>query len=255
MTAPSTALVLAGGQGTRMAATHADVPKPLVRVRGMPLLTLVLRQLRRHGVEDVHLALRHRAAEIEEHLARDGTPDFRSLRCHREQLPLGTAGALALLAAVPGDVLVVNADLLSGIDLGMLGRVHAERRADMTIATHWENRRLELGEVLVDGDERVTDYVEKPIKRYRISSGTYVVGRRVRELVGPAGWLPLPELVQRAIAARMRVVAHDHGAAWIDVNTSADLVVAERLLADDPIAFGLRADELQSAVLRWGIVP
>lgn len=253
MTAPQQALVIAGGQGTRMAPAQADVPKPLVRVCGVPLLAHVCHTLRRHGVRRVHFALRHEAATIERFVRDELAADFDEVHFLVEHEPLGTVGALALLPRNDAEVLVLNGDLLSGIDLTRLREVHCERRADLTIATHWEQQRLELGEVLVDADERVTAYREKPVKRYRISSGTYVVGPAVRALLGAPAWLPFPELVQRTLAVGLTVVAHDHGAAWLDVNTPTQLADAERRLADDPLAFGMDPRELRDATLRWGI--
>lgn len=254
-TAPAIALVIAGGQGTRLAATHGALPKPLVAIHGMPLLAHVFHQLRRHGVQQVYVALRHRAAEIEAFVRRHLLGGFRAVHCLHETQPLGTAGALGLLPRSAHEVLVLNGDLLSGIDLTVLAGVHQRRHSDLSIATHWESRRLELGEVVVDGDECVTDYLEKPLKRYRISSGTYVVGPAVRALVDGSKWLPFPDLVQQALGLGLRVHAHDHGAAWIDVNTAEQAAAAERLLREDPLAFGLHPSELHEAALQFGIQP
>ncbi len=253
MTAPRTALVIAGGLGSRLAVDRPEHPKPLLPVCGVPLLALGWMQLRRHGVEEIHFSLRHRAEEliafVTDHLA-DGVA---RVHFHVEAEPLGTIGALALLRARTEPVLVVNADLLSGIDLGRLGAAHAARGSDLTIAVHWQRQRLELGEVACDVDGRVEAYLEKPLKEYRISSGTYVVGSRVLRLLGSPTWLPFPELVERALSTGCRVHAHDHGAAWLDVNDLAGLARAQRWLGDDPVAFGLRPEELDATVLRLGI--
>ncbi|MCA8976305.1 MAG: nucleotidyltransferase family protein [Planctomycetes bacterium] len=255
MTAPATALVIAGGQGTRMASSYADLAKPLVRVHGVPLIAHVFRSLRRHGVNEVYLALRHRGAQLETFVREHLTTGFAAVHFLHEDEPLGTIGSRALLPDAAGAVLVQSGALLSGIDLTELGRVHHARGADLTIATHWERPRLELGEVLTDDDERVTGYLEKPVKRYRISSGTYIVGPAARRLLGAPRWLPFPELVQMTLAAGLAVRAHDHGAPWIDVNTPEQATAAESMLADDPIGFGMHPEELRDATLRWGIAP
>jgi NDP-sugar pyrophosphorylase family protein len=221
------ALLVAGGRGERLAATHPQRPKALIEVGGVALLDRNLERVAAAGLRDVWIALGHRAEEIAKHVfSRAGTPELIV-----ERTPLGTIGALAYVPQPERDVLVVNADLFSAIDLAALLAVHAQRQADLTIATHHEEHRLKLGEVAVDDAGRVTAYLEKPTKRWRISSGTYVVGARARALLVAGEACGFPTLVERALAQELAVVHHDHGAPWLDVNDAADLAAAERLLA------------------------
>jgi mannose-1-phosphate guanylyltransferase len=235
-------LVLAGGQGTRMGAGRPGTPKPLVEVCGVPLLELALRHLASAGLIEVHVALRHEAARIQEFLD-ELAPRLPALEVHTlvEDQPLGTIGAAHRLRDQGRTVLAVNADLVSAIDLAALLRQHREHGAHLTVATHDEHHRLRLGEVIVDPAGRVLDYLEKPVKSYRISSGTYAIEPDVLALVRPNEWLGFPALVQRALAAGLDVREAHHVEPWIDVNEAADLARAEELLASDPVAFGLDA--------------
>jgi len=233
------ALLVAGGRGERLARTHPDRPKALLEVGGVALLDRNLERLRAAGLCDVWIAVGHRSDEIAAHMKRRGAhrdgaaaaANGRAPELLVEVQPLGTIGALASLPEPARTALVVNADLLSAIDLRALLAVHAERAADLTIATHFEEHRLKLGEVAVDAEGRVTAYLEKPVKRFRISSGTYVVGARARALLVAGEPCAFPTLVERALARRLAVVHHDHGAPWLDVNDADDLAAAERLLA------------------------
>ncbi len=234
-----TALVMAGGLGTRMAGSQPSLPKPLVRVGGHALLDLSLRRLLAAGVRDIRLALRHEAAAIEAHVR--ALPDVPAgcVRFVVEPQPLGTIGAVSLLADVQRTLLVTNGDLLSGIDLRALGAFHRRRGAALSIATHDEHHRLRLGEVVSGPDDAVIEYVEKPVKSYRISSGTYVMQPEVMALAAPGEWLGFPELARRAIDAGLSVLECFHQEPWLDVNDEDDLQAAEALLANDPAAFGL----------------
>lgn len=236
------ALVMAGGRGTRMAEHHPDVPKPLVRVAGLTLLEINLRQLQRLGVRDLFVAVHHQATQIADWL-RTWTPAAAfDLRLLIETRPRGTIGSLADLRHLERPVLVSNGDLLSGIDLEHMVAFHRTRGADLTIATHTEQHRLKLGEVHADAQGRLQRYVEKPLKEYRISSGVYLWEPTALQLLPDSEWNALPDLVNHLVAIGRDVAVYHHDEPWLDVNDEADRVRAETLLRDDPIAFGVEPE-------------
>ncbi len=238
------AVIMAGGEGRRMARTRPTVPKPLVKLGGIPLIEITVRQLIAAGVQDIHVALHHRADEIMDHLKRSCLFRRSALHFIVEPRPQGTIGALVELRNLGRTVLTANGDLLSGIDLRALLAFHRGAGADMTIPTHTERVRLKLGEVFSDTGNRVTGYVEKPVKEYRISSGIYCIEPRLIALLKRGEVLPFPDLVQRALAAGMVVMEHHHQEPWIDINDEDDLNTGYAMVARDPAAFGLDPDEL-----------
>jgi NDP-sugar pyrophosphorylase family protein len=239
MTEPAIGLVMAGGLGTRMRASN-PVPKPLVEVAGVPLLELALRRLVASGVRDIRVAVRHEAERLCTFLARlQPTLGGARVQALVEEQPLGTIGAAYHLRGERATVLVTNGDLLSAIDLGELLVRHRESQAHLTIATHDEHHRLKLGEVVTAVDGRVLDYLEKPVKSWRISSGTYALEPDVLALIEAPGWLGFPALVRRALDARLCVREFHHDRPWLDVNDAQDLARAEEMVAQDPAAFGL----------------
>lgn len=235
---------MAGGEGRRMARTRSDVPKPLVRLGGIPLIEITIRQLLAAGVRDIHVALHHRADEIMDQLKQSRCIDGNAIHFIVEPQPLGTIGALAELKDLDRTVLTANGDLLSGIDLRALVAFHRREGADMTIPTHTERTRLTLGEVFTGPGNRITDYVEKPIKEYRISSGIYIIEPRLIALVDKGEAVPFPELVQRALASGMRILEYHHQEPWLDINNEDDLTTGYAMLVKDPASFGLAPDEI-----------
>ena len=235
---PPAAMIVAGGHGRRMARTHA-VPKPLVPLAGIPLIEIVVRKCLRAGFRPVTLALGHAAEEILAHVRGCGDLAQDEISSVIESEPLGTAGALSLLDAWRGTQLLVNGDLLSAIDLEQMLERHRRWQADLTIAVHFESHRLELGEVVTADEERVTDYLEKPLKQYRISSGTYLLEPSMCELIPCGQAIDVPDLVHGAVRAGRRVFAHVHGRPWIDVNDAALRGRAEQMLCASPEIFGV----------------
>lgn len=232
-------LIMAGGAGERMARSNVKRPKTLVEVGGYPLIVLLIHRLVAIGIRDIRISVHHRAQEIIHLLRSRHDLPQPSLGFIVEEEPLGTIGALAELCDEGRNVLVQNGDLLSGINLRSFLDRHESSAADLTIATHIEYHQLKLGEITVHSSGRVANYREKPVKRYRISSGTYLIAPDCLHLLAQSTFTSLPEFTNLAIERGHKVVEFHHDAPWIDVNDAHDLRRAQHMFDEDPIAFGI----------------
>lgn len=212
-------MLQAGGKGSRMGELTAGCPKPLLEVGGQSMIERLLNQLRRGGFRRVVVVTGWLAESVEARVGAWATqyPEM-DLECFREPSPLGTLGALALLSPHPGTTLLVNADIVTTVDFAAFVGRHFERGVDLTLASHVEEARLELGELVIEDEDRVVGYREKPLKRYLICSGIVAMEPRVLSGLVPGEMAGLPELVQRAVDAGLRVEHFRHGAFWVDVN-------------------------------------
>ena len=238
---------MAGGEGTRMAKTRPSIPKPLVELGGIPLIEIMARQLLKAGFSDIRLALRYKAEMVIDHLDKCEDMDTESFKFIVEDEPLGTIGALVNLKDLKKTVLVANGDLLSGIDLKDMFEFHRKNNADMTIATHTEHKRLTLGEVITGPNYQVLDYLEKPVKSYRISSGIYLIEPPVLSLIKGGEWLQFPNLVKNAIEVKLNVKEYYHTELWLDINNEEDLSSAREMFLQDPVAFGIDPDRVTAS--------
>jgi mutator protein MutT len=248
------ALIMAGGAGERMRRT--GVAKPLVEVRGASLLERNVCALIGAGLSEIWVACRCSQGAILAEIDRLAAAARRrgvKLRALIESEPLGTIGAAGQLARQVDALVTVNADNLTGIDLGELTAHHLRSRADLTLATHDHITQLPYGAVDTEGD-RITAYREKPASVTRIASAVCVLGPRA--LAAIEGRAALPDLTARLIDAGLRVLAFHHEAPWIDINEPADIERAAALVAAHPARFecwALRPDlEVAGAILRDG---
>lgn len=218
----------AGGRGERL-RQGASLPKPLFKVDGVTMLERLLLQVTAGGARVITVITGFGAEEVERAVLACRLPPDSKTSFLRESVPRGNAGALAL-ARRDMPCLFCFADLVTDIDFGRLLAVHNERRAAVTLASHYESLQVRLGELISDGD-RVVAYREKPNHRVLIASGIAVLEPAVLRLVTsdrPAG---LSDVVQSAIDHGHVVTHWLHGAQWIDVNTREDLDSAARLAA------------------------
>lgn len=224
------AIVLAGGQGTRLRPYTTILPKPLMPVGDRPVLDVVVRQLRAAGFEQVTMATGHLAELIEAYFG-DGAKLGIQIDYVREEHPLGTAGPLSLLEDFTEDVLVMNGDILTDLDYRALLSDHCADGAVATIATQRRTEAMSLG-VVTFGDDaddvnRVIGYDEKPELAVDASMGVYCFSPAVLEHVEPGRFLDFPDLVLRLIAADVPVRGWRSSAFWLDVGTPADYESAQ----------------------------
>ncbi len=129
------AVILAGGKGRRLAPYTVTFPKPLVPISNMPILEVVIRQLKRAGYTRVTMAVGHLAELIQSYFG-DGGRFGIQIDYSREKKPLGTVGPLALIDDLPENFLVMNGDVLTTLRYDWIFDYHLQSSADLTIATH-----------------------------------------------------------------------------------------------------------------------
>lgn len=212
-------VIQAGGKGERMRAGGESIPKVLVCVKGVPLLERLLRQIAAEGARRFHIITGNAAAQVESHVAalRD-FPEGTRLDFIRESVPRGNVGGLSELADLGSSILFAFGDLYTNLSFRTLYSIHRERRAAITVASHFEGHRLRLGHLIVEND-RVVDYREKPEYQFLICSGIMAIEPEVLRLLPGEGVLGMNQLVMLAVNAGLCVTHWTHGAGWIDVNT------------------------------------
>jgi mannose-1-phosphate guanylyltransferase len=225
------AVLQAGGKGTRLHPATVSLPKPLLRVGGMPMVERLLRQLVNSGVRLVSIIVGWHGEQVENHIKHiSGLPADLQLEFIREPAPMGNIGALSLLPPSTAPVLFAFGDLVTDLDFNELLARHRSMGAVATLASHYETHQLTLGELHIR-DSQVIDYQEKPLKKFLICSGIAVFEPPVLQLLDPTRPAGISTLIQAALANNMKVAHWIHGAFWMDINTPEALEVAEKELA------------------------
>jgi NDP-sugar pyrophosphorylase family protein len=222
------AIVLAGGKGTRLAPYTTVFPKPLMPIGDMPILDVVLRQLAAAGFAHITLAVGHLAELIQAYCG-DGSRYGVSLTYSREDTPLGTAGPIGVAPVAGETFLVMNGDLLTTIDYRDLMRFHAARGHIATLATFPREVHIDLGVIEADGDDRVTNYIEKPSYRYAVSTGIYAFEPAILEHIPRGRRFDLPELILELLGRGIPVARYPATGRWLDIGRPDDYAEANRL--------------------------
>ncbi len=214
------AIILAGGKGTRLKPFTANFPKPLVPIGDMPILEVVLRQLKYHGFTDIVLAVNHLANLIIAFCG-DGKKLGLNISYSMEDKELGTAGPLALIEKLEDNFLVMNGDLLTTINYKDLFAYHMNGHNDSTIAAYRKDVKIDLGVLEIDGDD-FKNYIEKPTYCFDVSMGIYVFNKKVVDVIPKGRKMDMPELILELRKQNRKIKCYKKDYYWLDIGRVED---------------------------------
>lgn len=215
------AIILAGGRGTRLYPYTQILPKPLMPINDMPILEVIIRQLKNNGIEEIILTVGH-LSELLKAFFGDGSQFGVNIQYSYEKEPLGTAGPLGLIKNLDDTFLVLNGDVLTDLSLRNLIDFHKKEKAVATIAMHKRSEKIDLGVVLCDSGPTVVGYIEKPTYDYQVSMGIYVFEPALIKYIEPGRYLDFPNLVHKLLGEGEKVTGYLFDGYWQDLGRKDD---------------------------------
>ena len=159
------AIIMAGGQGTRLRPLTSDQPKPMIRIVNLPCMEHIVNLLSRHGITDIVVTLQFMPEEIQDYFG-DGSEWGVNMRYSIEDAPAGTAGSVKMAEQQLGlegeRLLILSGDALTDADLGELVGFHEEKDAEVTMVLKSVENPLDFGIVITEEDGRIVRFLEKP---------------------------------------------------------------------------------------------
>ncbi len=241
-------MILAAGMGTRLHPLTDICPKPLMPLMLQPMLGHLLTQLRQYHVQEVVINLHHHAEQVREWIGDGRQWGFRQIHLSYEPEILGTAGAIKNAEALLGDepFCVINADVLSNVDLAAVWQWHCQRDAVVTMVLRPDPEAHRYGPVVVDGDHRVCHINGQPeTQSHRTGdmmmfTGLQVVSPQIFDAIAPGQCISTAaETYPQLIANGAGVYGYRHDDYWMDVGVptryrQAHWGVLEGVIGDEP---------------------
>ncbi len=223
-------VIMAGGFGRRMLPHTEVLPKPMLRVAGKPMMEHIIERARSEGFRNFVISTHYLGHVIEEYFG-NGDALGVNISYIREQTPLGTAGALALMSPRPDlPFVVTNGDVLTDIRYGELLDFHLHHHAAATMAVRKYEWQHPFGTVHTEGIV-ITDFEEKPVHRSNVNAGIYVLDPAVLDELQPGAICDMPSLFMSLHQSRQSVIAYPMHEPWMDVGRPEDLNRANTLAA------------------------
>ena len=218
------AVILAGGKGSRLKPFTVNIPKPLVPIDDLPILDVVLRQLKYYGFTDIVLAVNH-LAELIMAFFGNGEKLGINIRYSIEDMALGTAGPIALLDNLDDDFLVMNGDLLTTINYRDLFNYHVKSKNDVTISTYRKDVKIDLG-VIELNNKSFVDYIEKPTYSFTVSMGIYVFSKAVVNYIQKGDVINMPDFIIKLKSMEKVIKCYSGDYYWLDIGRVDDYETA-----------------------------
>lgn len=234
-----TAVVLAGGLGTRLRPYTVSLPKPLMPIGEHPILEIVIHQLRNSGVKRIIIAVGYLESLIRAYFG-DGSKYGVEISYSAESEPMGTAGPLTLISDQLDDTFVfMNGDVFSDIIFSDLLEFHQERQSLATVAVASRYVDIDFGVLDIGEGGSFENWREKPTLNYNVSMGIYVLEPGVIPFL-PKGFFNIPDLITSLKHHNEKVNCYSHDGYWLDIGRQEDYEQACSDVSDKGIETWLR---------------
>lgn len=224
------AVILAGGKGRRLQPYTTVIPKPLMPIGDLPILEIILRQLKSYGVDEVILAVGH-MSQLFQAFFQNGERYNMKISYSFEMEPLGTAGPLAnIIDTLSENFIVMNGDLLTTLNFQNLFNFHVAHQAAATIGLYQRDVKIDFGVVEVTEDQQLLSYTEKPTIKYKVSMGVNAFNRdMIKPYLLPGQYLDIPDLMIRMRQDDLPVYCYHEECYWLDIGRIDDYDIANQI--------------------------
>jgi len=221
------AVVMAGGYGSRLRPLTNEIPKPMLPLGDKPLVEHTIDSLRKHGIQHVYMATHYKPEVFVNHFG-DGRAFGIQIDYIHEEQPRGTAGVLATLPKGEDPLLVINGDIVTDVSYGAILRFHQESGAEMTVGVRQYDFSVPYGVMEMDGTN-ILGVKEKPTHHFFVNAGIYLIERSASRYVPAGGSFDMPQLIESLVAMNKKVIGFPISEYWLDIGRACDY---EKALSD-----------------------
>lgn len=209
-------ILMVGGLGTRLRPLTKDMPKPMLKVGNKPILQTIVEKFAEYGFVNITMCVNFNASIIRDYFG-DGKEFGVNIDYVLEQKRMGTAGALSLLKERPSEpFFVMNGDLLTNVNFEHIFNYHMLHKATATMCVREYDYEVPYGVVKMN-DNKITAISEKPVQKFFVSAGIYMLSPEILDLIPQDEFYDMPTLFEKAIAQDKNVISFPIHEYWIDI--------------------------------------
>jgi dTDP-glucose pyrophosphorylase len=218
----NTVFLMAGGKGSRLMPLTKKTPKPLLKIKGVPIIEKIITNFANQGFKNFTISVNYLGHKIRNYLG-NGERLKVNINYINESFFLGTAGSLSLIdiKKTQFPLIVANSDLLSDIDYNNLVDFHNKKKANITICGKNKFFEMPYGEIL-ENHEKVKAIIEKPKIYHLINAGVYVFDKKIIKQINRGKKLMMNELITNQLKKKKNIFCYPIYENWIDIGNKID---------------------------------
>ena len=218
----NTVFLMAGGKGSRLMPLTKKTPKPLLKIKGVPIIEKIITNFANQGFKNFTISVNYLGHKIRNYLG-NGERLKVNINYINESFFLGTAGSLSLIdiKKTQFPLIVANSDLLSDIDYNNLVDFHNKKKANITICGKNKFFEMPYGEIL-ENHEKVKAIIEKPKIYHLINAGVYVFDKKIIKQINRGKKLMMNELITNQLKKNKKIFCYPIYENWIDIGNKID---------------------------------
>lgn len=224
---PADAVLMAGGKGKRLLPLTANTPKPLLKVGDKPIIEYNIDRLINVGIKKINISINYLGDQLVSYFG-DGANKGAKISYAKEKEPLGTVGSIHLVESFDhDDILIMNSDLLTNIDLAGFYNTFKESGADMAVAATSYHVDVPYAVLEVCDNNFVTSLKEKPRYTYYSNAGIYFIKKEVLDLIPKNRPYDVPDLMETILSNNKKLVTYPITGYWLDIGKHEDFKQAQ----------------------------
>lgn len=217
---PLQAFIMAGGVGKRLRPLTKEIPKPMLKVGDKPILEHIIVQLCDIGIDNIKISTNYLKEKISDYFG-NGENFGVNIEYVNEKQPLGTAGSIALVEAPTDPLLVINGDILTGVNFQAMFDFHIENGADMTVGVRKYEFQVPYGVVESEGN-RICSLKEKPLHQFFVNAGIYLIQPPMLAHIPTDKYYDMTDLVNELLLKRKNIISFPIIEYWLDIGMPED---------------------------------
>lgn len=224
---PIEAVLMAGGKGLRLRPITDTIPKPMIKIGGVPILERNIDRLANYGIKKIHISINYLGEKIIDYFG-DGSKKELSINYLKETQPMGTIGSVSLFNKYSENVvLIMNSDLLTNIDFEEMYLKMIEKNADLILASIPYQVDIPYA-VLNTKDGKVQSLLEKPSYLYYSNAGVYMIKKEHLKHIPKNTYYNTIDLIENLIEQQLQVIQFPILGYWLDIGKPEDMLKAEK---------------------------
>jgi len=222
------AIILAGGQGTRLQPFTNIIPKPMVPINNKAIIEIVIQNLKKNGFKEIIISTNY-MSDLIKTFCGDGKKYNIKIKYIKEKKMLGTIGPLKIIKNLKEDFLLINGDIITDLNINKFFKNHKKNKSIMTVSAKKIQNKIDYGVINVNNQNSLVAFKEKPNLNFLVSMGIYAFNKKILKHIPNNKYFGFDDLMKLMLKKKINVKIDISNKFWLDIGRYSDYIKAQKL--------------------------